>query len=344
MPASSRSIFPLLALDRSKVKWSEFLYELTPVEDHGDIAMKREDYFAPCGYGGINGSKLRNLIVLFEQYVVGHYGGIMGAGSVRSPFHAMAAVTAKHYGLASLSVIGATKPETCIQHSSVAVAAAAGARFEFARVAYNPALQSKLRGMSRLRAYREYYPVGYAISLDHEQYAPEAVKAFHESGAHQTSNIPSHIKKLIVPAGSCVTATSVLYGLAYRNLPELTQVHLVGVGHNRMEWLRARLSALGVELNPRGIDEGYVLHNLEGDIPPYTVYYHDLVGTGWTEYQKRVKSVWHGVVGHPNYEAKVFTWLKTMRPDLIQPTTCVWVVGSEPTLTPTMKRLLESEP
>ena len=39
----------------------DHLLDLTPVENIGGMWWKREDKFAPLGYGGINGSKLRQL-------------------------------------------------------------------------------------------------------------------------------------------------------------------------------------------------------------------------------------------------------------------------------------------
>ena len=63
------TIFQTLSLDRSQIHWEEQLLELTPVEEVGGVWFKREDYFAPLGYSGINGSKLRQCIYLIDEYV-----------------------------------------------------------------------------------------------------------------------------------------------------------------------------------------------------------------------------------------------------------------------------------
>ena len=60
----SQSIFKTLSTDRKVVKWEDYLRHLTPVENHQGVWFKREDYFAPLGYGGPNGSKMRQLIWL----------------------------------------------------------------------------------------------------------------------------------------------------------------------------------------------------------------------------------------------------------------------------------------
>ena len=55
--------------------------------------------------------------------------GVIGAGSVKSPQHCMTAIVAKHLGMQSFHVLGATTPASCLKHDSVAIAAAAGAEF-----------------------------------------------------------------------------------------------------------------------------------------------------------------------------------------------------------------------
>ena len=49
-------------LGRSETCWEETLYDLTPIDEVNGLRFKREDKYAPLGYGCINGSKLRQLI------------------------------------------------------------------------------------------------------------------------------------------------------------------------------------------------------------------------------------------------------------------------------------------
>ena len=65
----TETIFNNISIDRSVVKWSDYMFNLTPVEKVGKTYFKREDKFAPLGYGGINGSKLRQCIWLVDEYV-----------------------------------------------------------------------------------------------------------------------------------------------------------------------------------------------------------------------------------------------------------------------------------
>ena len=48
------TIFDVQSLDRKNVRWEDYLYRQTPVEHIGGIYFKREDKFAPLGYGSIN--------------------------------------------------------------------------------------------------------------------------------------------------------------------------------------------------------------------------------------------------------------------------------------------------
>jgi hypothetical protein len=64
------------------MQWADQLYDITPVENVGGMWWKREDKFAPLGYGNINGSKLRQLIWLFSQKA---YPGVVSGAVTGSP-------------------------------------------------------------------------------------------------------------------------------------------------------------------------------------------------------------------------------------------------------------------
>ena len=68
------------SIDRNLVHWEDHILDLSPVEKIGGLWFKREDKFAPLGYGGINGSKLRVCIWLIDQSVKqGSTGVVHGA-------------------------------------------------------------------------------------------------------------------------------------------------------------------------------------------------------------------------------------------------------------------------
>ena len=80
------------------------LTEITPVEDHEGLWFKREDKFAPLGYGGINGSKLRQLIWMLERH---KEKVILSAANPRSPQVIMGSVLAALQGRQFVQFLGA---------------------------------------------------------------------------------------------------------------------------------------------------------------------------------------------------------------------------------------------
>lgn len=79
-----RSIFNTFSLDRSVSRWEESLGVLTPWENLDGMWFKREDKFAPLGYGGPNGSKMRQLIHYMNRRRAGKTHVLTGA-SIQSP-------------------------------------------------------------------------------------------------------------------------------------------------------------------------------------------------------------------------------------------------------------------
>ena len=96
-------------LGRADSHWEDTILDLTPVEEVDGLVFKREDKYAPLGYGCINGSKLRQLVWLVNGYSLnGGIGGLISGASVHSPQLSMGTAVANHFGLPSTHVIGAT--------------------------------------------------------------------------------------------------------------------------------------------------------------------------------------------------------------------------------------------
>lgn len=348
---TSDTIFRTLSVDRDKVQWESYLDELTPVQ-RGPSGMyyKREDFFAPLGYGGINGAKLRQCIWLLHRASRQGYEGVLSAGSVKSPQHAMVAAICKHYGMRSYHVLGATKPATASKHDSVAIAQAMGAEFEYIKVGYNAALQARVRDLSErylwdgpFEGSSRWYQLEYAISLDHKTRPGAEIRDFHDVGAAQVENIPSGLVSVIMPAGSCNSCCSVIYGIS-RSYQTPLELHLIGIGHDRSEWLLERLRILGVSIMPDGWDGAVQRYTFIGASGvSHCAYYYDLIGNEYTDYQQMWRESLDGIVGHPTYEAKCFRYLKECLTHEIHDRALFWIVGSEPKLAPMMARLREEE-
>lgn len=287
--------------------WEARMSDLTPWEQREGVWFKREDYYAPLGYGGPNGAKFRQLQHLFQRYR-GNAHRVLTGASVLSPQHSMTAVLAAHHGLPSHHVVGSTTFETMTRHPNVQVALGFGATFSVIKVGYNPALQAEVRRLTDPSA----FVVPYGITRDHHENPPEQVLAFHEVGARQTANLPPDLKRLIIPAGSCNTLVSVLLGLS-RDPGNLLMVYSVGIGPDRREWTRERLRVMGVD----------------PDRLPFRWAERSLHAEGVT-YGQRVRASFGGIDFHPTYEAKVWRHLREEGLLAQDGRTGFWIVGSEP--------------
>ena len=306
----SGSIFTVHSLDRGVVKWEEHLAAYTPWENHKGMWFKRDDYFAPLGYGGPNGSKMRQLIWYVNRFKADKTHIVTGA-SIQSPQLSMSAIVGSHYGLPSRQVVY-SKPDTILRHVNPRIAYGFGAEFEYASGPYNPILQKKVVDLARNSS----LVVEYGITLPHDRYSEDDVRKFHEVGAHQVSNIPDEVTKLIVPAGSCNSLTSILLGLS-RNPHNIDELFTIGIGPDKLLWVRERLNYLGVHLNTL----------------PFKWRHHSLHDTGYSKYSDHFKNEsFDGINFHPTYEAKMWRWLKGTNQLEYDDSTAFWIVGSAPSM------------
>ena len=323
---NTNTIFQTLSLDRSQIHWEEHLLELTPLEEVDGVWFKREDYFSPLGYGGINGSKLRQCIYLVDGYVrtAPRPKGIVSGASVKSPQLPMSTAVASHYGLSTICVIGATYFPRAMENENVAMAQKFGAEFDIIKVAYNPALQRRVRELAARDP--DLFLLEYGISLDHYKNSPAAVEAFHRIGAEQVQNLPDQMENLVIPTGSGNSAVSILYGLTLFPPKNLHKVYLIGIGPPKIDWIYERL-ALIVKASWR---------------MPLMDFSHDLHTSRYASYSDEIRWNYGGIDFHPTYEGKVMKYLEEKLPQLLRSDgkTCVWVVGSRPSWI-AMEKVLE---
>jgi len=305
-----QSIFPKFSLNRDDIHWEDYLKALTPWENHQGIWFKREDFFSPLGYGGPNGSKCRQLIHLMSSTRAGKTHVLSGA-SVKSPQLSMSAIIGKHYGLPSRLIVGATKPETLMNHPNPRIAAGFGASFEYINVAYNPALQRKVAELTKPSS----LVVKYGITVEHQTCSVEDLLAFHAVGANQVRNIPEEVEVLIVPAGSCNSLVSVLMGLRH-DPKNVRLLYTLGIGPDKMEWVRERCKKLGFDID-----------NL-----PFKWKHHSLHDTGFSTYQDNMPETFDGIEFHGTYEGKMIRYLKQNGWVSQDGYVGFWIVGSEPDL------------
>lgn len=361
------SIFQNLSLDRSVSRWEDKLYEPTPVQllEDGDLKMhfKRGDFFAPLGYGGINGDKLRVAIWLMMEHINnGGSADIIHGTVVGSPQSPMATAVSRHFGGETVTVLGATKPATAIHHDMVSMSAWFGSKFDIVGSGYNSTIQPRAKKLVQESSKKPFY-LEYGITTDHkiETNTAERVRDFHTVGAYQVKNIPKDVSRLIIPAGSCNSCMSVLLGLALWPQEHVKEVHLIGIGPNRIRWIEERLRLIkstdpalfrkldtfdrfytdSPELMPGAEEKSHHTNKLWGrkeriqehvEKPSFVVTHYDLHTTNWVRYNDLMPNQFGGVDLHPRYEGKVLQYLKEKLPHLINEESMFWIVGSKPTV------------
>ena len=290
--------------------WAAELGTLTPWELREGLWLKREDYFAPLGYGGPNGSKMRQLIWYVNRYREGKTHILTGA-SIQSPQLSMSAIVGAHYGLKCRQVVY-SKPATVLKHPNPRIAAGFGAVFEYATGPYNPIIQNRVTQLRR----DDSLVVEYGITVPHERYPVEDVRKFHEVGAHQVTNLPAQVRRLVMPAGSCNSLTSLLLGLS-RDSKNLNELFTVGIGPDKRTWVRERLMRMGVDVERL----------------PFKWSHYSLHDTGYSKYSDAFRGEsFAGVNFHPTYEAKMWRWLRERNLLQFDETNAFWIVGSAPSV------------
>ena len=303
------TIFTTCSIDRSQVQWEDFLYQLTPVEKIGDIWLKREDKFAPLGPGNINGSKLRQLIWLMTQQPIT---GIVSGAVMQSPQLVMAATVAKHLKVPCHQFSGGRR-------NSVLAAEALGAETHLVNPGYAATLNPKARQFANEHGFLW---IETNITIEHKSSQAERIEAFHRVGSEQCRNIPDHIENLFIPAGSCNSLTSILYGLGRFKPKSLKNILLFRIMKNagkRRNWTNQRLD---------------IIRQVSGEALalPYTFTEYALVDDGYCTYADLMPFNYNGVLAHPRYEGKCLNYINDNLPifrHLLDEKTMFWIIGSE---------------
>lgn len=374
-----KTIFPVLSLSSKDIKWEDYLYTETPCElvpnpeTQQQVWFKREDYFAPLscyenGKQGINGSKLRQAIWLMLQHIeAGGNPNLIHGTVIGSPQSPMATAVARHFGGDTITVLGATKPETCLRHDMVAMSAWFGSSFNFVGSGYNSTIQPRCKKLIDQTDPEAFY-LEYGITLDHKAWSAKWIANFHKLGGYQVKNIPEHITDLIIPAGSCNSCTSILTGLAMYPKKNLKNVYLIGIGPNRLKFIEERLRIIGKELGlpnivnfnryyndnpdfkysdeqPKSVSVLDKLTHKKQDSNSFflqdgnglNIHHWDLHTTNWVRYNDLMEYQWGDIELHPRYEGKVMTWVQQHKPELLNENSLFWIVGSKPYIEPMMK-------
>lgn len=270
--------------------------ELTPWELHAGRWYKRDDLFEPYDDLPLSGGKVRQAMLLLGRQkatIERDYGGVvLTATGVHSPQGLIIARVARSLGLRCVLFIGATSVGgALLRHAMLRRAIEVGAEIDAsARVAYEPALATAIEGW-RDQHGGDGYVVRFGINLEDDR---EAILG---STAAQIANVPSGVRRIVVPVGAGVTIAGVIMGA-----PRGVQVVGVGIaGYDRREAISRMAGRPG--------SGSLEWHIVEG------VPYSRLV----------LRSVAGGFDLDPIYESKAHDWLVEHEP--ADDSVAFWVVG-----------------
>ena len=108
---------------------------------------------------------------------------------------------------------------------------------------------------------------------------------------------------------------------------------MCGIGPDKMKFIKRRLEqcsqVMGSDVEEifKPISKNISFGSKRGAIG---VYYENIIKSGWTTYDKRVKYHFDGIDFHPNYEGKVMKYVNEKYPEALNDKTMFWIVGSEP--------------
>ena len=280
---------------------------LSPVEEHDGVLVKREDLYTYPN--GVNGSKLRACEQLLQAAQLAGYDTVVSAAACISPQSAITASVAQRLGMQTHVIVGGTTADKAIaNHTSIHLAAEAGAQVTAVSVGYNPYLQKSGRELADvLGAYHLQYGITTPPNASEED-----VRSFHAVVSQQVQNLPDEATTLVLPFGSGNTGAGVLSGLML-NGANVKRIALMAIGPNRIPWLQDRLKVLGTswgELTDAFNVEIYELH------PTFATY------------GDRMPESLGDLVLHPTYEGKVVRYLDLVGPRWwVDGSALLWCVG-----------------
>lgn len=303
------------------------LKRITPVELHEGMYFKRDDKFAPLGYGNINGSKLRQAVYLVDKWIKEkNIKGVVSGSVSQSPQHAFISEICKHYDLECLIVHAKKNVD---ESPYLKVAKNNGSKFIKSKVGYAKTLGAIAKKM--LKKFPEYEYLETNITLDEKFNSWEDIESFHNIGSLQVKNIPDHITTLIIPCGSCNSATSILYGLIRFPKLSIKNIILMGIGNygsNNIEYIENRLKKI-CEIKKININDIFDFKFKGGNLKQHNMTYYNLNGEGYCKYTDVMKEKAGDIEFHPRYEGKCIRYLKEYKKFEWNKNSLFWVVGSD---------------
>ena len=277
-------------------------HELTPVEKRGDYCFKRDDLFVPFSFSPVNGSKLRQAILLCEKNAQRVSNGIYTGTSIHSPQAVICASVAKQKNVPCHIVFGGTDERHLIGSNYYALCKYLGAHTHFVSSGRTAVVSKYANDLANSA---QGFCVKYGFDLNNN------VDVFIESVAQQVQNIPD-VRNLVITIGSAITITGVLLGIAKYG-KQIQRIIGVGCAPDRMQKIREYANLIKSKT-------GY-------DLPIERLQYIDCYNRlkGF-KYENTINKSYCGIVFHPRYEAKTFAFMEKYVP---KNNTLMWITGHE---------------
>lgn len=280
-------------------------FELTPVESRGGYLFKRDDLFMPYDFCRINGSKLRQCILLVDKNRDRAAKGVITGTSVLSPQAAITSAVAKANGYPCSIYYGGTNPQTLMQYDYPRLCARLGADV---RIVSRTGMTSVLNAIVNRRVEETgELAIRYGFDLRNN------LDVFIGSVAHQVQNLPDRLDNLVMVVGSAITLVGVLCGISMYG-KEVGRIVGVGCAPNR----RAKIETYA-ELVREGLGVSLPLDRLDY-VDAYNLY------KGF-KYEDTVTAKYYGLTFHPRYEAKAFKYMYNQIPPNQGGATLFWING-----------------
>lgn len=272
--------------------------ELTPVEFHQGLYLKREDLFLPFN-NNINGGKLRQCFKLVET-IKNKYDGIISCCSIYSPQAPISAIVAKYFNLKCVIGYGGTNIERLNELEMPILAKDCNAELRIlSKSGIHKILYTKAKEIAKKE---NLFVVDYGFNIiDYPDIMFSAI-------SNQVKNLPNELDNLIITCGSGITTIGILLGLNKYN-KNVKNIYLVSTAPNRRKLIDKTLFMYGLFIKYKIID---LFHEKK------------------FKYEKGISEDIDGIRLHPNYEAKTFNWLKN-NIDYKKEKTLLWIVGAKPT-------------
>ena len=280
------------------------LKEITPIEIHDSLYLKREDLFKPFEDVNVNGTKLRQCAYLILKNLEQAKNGVITCCSIHSPQGAITSALCRDLGIKCTIFYGGTTYEKLATYKNQQLIAYLGGNME---------IVTKMGRMSVLHSIaRKRQETTHEFIVEHGVDLMNNIDCFLDSVAWQVQNLPNDLDNLIITCGSGISTTGILYGLKLYN-KNVKNIILVGVAPNRTDKVKNNLKTLSEITNLH-------LNDIEFK-------YIDLFNTKGFRYEKEVKAEHCGIILHPNYEAKTYKWIVD-NVDFKNEKTCFWIVGA----------------